>query len=385
MELLNIPGFDAIFGYSQEYLHGWGLGTVKRLHTNVSKKILTPAQRNEVDKRLLDLKPPRKMYRVPETIKNTSVWKGADWIYFILFYALPSLDGVLESKYLELYLILSNSLHLLLGDVITYEELKECEENLNVFVNKCQKKDYFGKEFISFNIHIMSHVCACVEKNGPLSKTSAFTFESKIAQIIMSVNGPTRVTEQIAESVAQYFTYRNKMILEKADQNDPISSFCKERFFNVPPATFNFKELGKDVKLYTDHSTVEGTYSRCAYKNELYTSESYKLAKKTNDSGILLHNGQFGRINYFILDDENKVKIYIELFTSEPFTVGFLESRAIFKVKKLRCVELPLEDIKSKVMYVNLSAKMVSRKKREVENEETVEYVMILPPLSDIK
>lgn len=84
-------------------------------------------------------------------------------------------------------------------------------------------------------------------KNGPLSKTSAFTFESKIAEIIMSVNGPTRVTERIADRIAEYYTYRNKIILEKGSLNDAVSSFCKERFFKVPPATFNFKDVGEDV------------------------------------------------------------------------------------------------------------------------------------------
>lgn len=75
----------------------------------------------------------------------------------------------------------------------------------------------------------------------------------------------------------------------------------------------------------------------------------------------------------------------VDLFSSKPYTVEFEESRAIFRLKKLETKELPIEDIKCKAMYLNMTAKKVGKNRGQVGEEETFEYAMILPCLSDVK
>lgn len=81
---MNIPGFDPIFSFSQEYLHGWGLGAVKRLNTWINK-LLTPVRRNEVDRRMLALRSPRSMYRVLDKLLKILPY-GKKRIGYTIFY-----------------------------------------------------------------------------------------------------------------------------------------------------------------------------------------------------------------------------------------------------------------------------------------------------------
>lgn len=157
--------------------------------------------RDAVDARLKCIKPTKEMYRIPDIFSNKGKWKGADWLWWALFYEIPCLDGLVKDDILKNFLILNNCIFTLLSDSIDVFELDECEENLIKFTEECQRK--FGISFMTSNIHALTHDVMSVKKCGPLWATSGFSFQSKLVQIKKTVKGPTKVAEQVADACTE--------------------------------------------------------------------------------------------------------------------------------------------------------------------------------------
>lgn len=367
----EIPGFDAIYSFPEEYMHSIGLGVIKQFDCFITspstyENNLKPATMKKINERLIKIRPPHDLYRFPEQLTNKSVWKAADYLYYLLFYAIPCLEDFLDEEALFPLFLLNKSLFTLLDDEITFESLMGCEKDLVLFVTICE--EIFDLGFSTSNVCALLHLCKSVENCGPLWASSAFVHESKIYQLKMSTHGPTRITEQIADRILEYYDYRNK--LTNIKEEDEVSIFCKNIFFKRKAGTTNNKKIiDEHTSLYTNHCKKENAFSRCYYKEILYSSKEYELSKKNDDSVVLLKNGQFGRINYFFLDNTS-VTMNFEQFVTEPYQLNGHVSKNIFKVIG-RSIEpkVKISDIQKKCVHIDL------RK----------EFVVIPPSFYDVK
>ncbi len=61
----------------------------------------------------------------------------------------------------------------------------------------------YGKQEISYNIHLLTHLAESVRRHGPLSLTSTFVFEGHNGRLLKLFNGTQHVPLQITQNLAR--------------------------------------------------------------------------------------------------------------------------------------------------------------------------------------
>ena len=87
--------------------------------------------------------PPDYIERLPRDLEqHFNHLKAAEYEAFLLYYGIHCLQGYLPDPYLEHFAMLSESIHILLGDSISNAELDRAEFMLNQFY--VQLADLYG-------------------------------------------------------------------------------------------------------------------------------------------------------------------------------------------------------------------------------------------------
>lgn len=180
--LLLMPMFNIISGFVPDYMHSVLLGVTRQFVSlwldpqNCMQTWYIGRQIRQLDSKLLQIKPPHEITRTPRSLASRKYWKASEWRSFLLFYALVILPGILPPLFLDHFVMLVYSLHILLQERISQQEIKSAHISLCTFV---QKMDVlYGKENITFNVHQLVHISESVENWGPLWATSSFNFEN---------------------------------------------------------------------------------------------------------------------------------------------------------------------------------------------------------------
>ncbi|KAM7306446.1 uncharacterized protein ISCGN_010150 [Ixodes scapularis] len=109
-----------------------------------------------VNSRLLQIKPPHCVTRLPRSLNERSFWKASEWRLWLLFYALPCLVDILPLEYWKHLSKLSQAIHILLRETITADEIKRAENLLIDFVGRCEA--LYGVASLTFNVHQLLHL-----------------------------------------------------------------------------------------------------------------------------------------------------------------------------------------------------------------------------------
>jgi hypothetical protein len=140
--LIGLPNFDVIDGLSIDYMHNALLGVTKLLleswlnSENHHEKYYIGLRKRDIDTRLLAIRPPSNMSRMPRTIEEFLIWKANEIRNFLLFYGLPCLYEILPYKYLDHFMKFSKSIYILLGTEISEHDLQRAETLMKEFVKE---------------------------------------------------------------------------------------------------------------------------------------------------------------------------------------------------------------------------------------------------------
>ena len=146
---------------------------------------------------------------------------GTEWQYWLLFYSLPSLIGILPTTYYIHYCTLVCGIAILLGNNISQQDLHKAQILLNEF---CQHTgDLYGWLIIfklsilnyttifapligfrgqTMNVHLLRHLVLQVRNWGPLWSYSCFPFESVNGVIRKLFHGTRDMSEQVKFNVS---------------------------------------------------------------------------------------------------------------------------------------------------------------------------------------
>lgn len=103
----------------------------------------TAATLARVNARLLCIKPPHCITRLPRSLCERSYWKASEWRHWLLFYMLPCLQGILPVDYWKLLAKLCEAVHILLRDSIALHEIQQAGKLALRNKNKISKTIYF--------------------------------------------------------------------------------------------------------------------------------------------------------------------------------------------------------------------------------------------------
>ena len=132
------------------------------------------------------------------------MWKAWEWCSWLLAYSLICLEGILPKKYLKHLSLLVSAVTTLFSESISPEELRKAHLMLVDFV--VQFQDYYGKESMNYNIHLLLHLAEAVKNLGPLWANNAFCFENENRFILKLKKSPKLISKQIGK---RYLFYKS--------------------------------------------------------------------------------------------------------------------------------------------------------------------------------
>ncbi|XP_049271856.1 uncharacterized protein LOC125758568 [Rhipicephalus sanguineus] len=199
--LLRLKGFNLVWCLPPDYMHCVLEGVPQQLTemwlAGSGMAFYIGRQLQEVEHRIRDLRPPVSFCRLPRPISERKYWKATEWLYWLLFYSLPCLKGVLHDRYLTHFSLLCETVFLLLQASVSESDLRKADQLLCSFVNRVCV--LYGESNATFNVHQLLHLSKSVEMLGPLWGTSTFPFENGNGLLVKLVTAAKGVPLQIAE------------------------------------------------------------------------------------------------------------------------------------------------------------------------------------------
>lgn len=279
---------------------------------------------DRLNERLQNISPPKAMTRKPRPLSGKSekiYWKAKEYRSFLLYYCLPCLEDLLPVKHFNLLKLLVNAMHILLSDNITARAYSEAKSALSQFVAGFQK--LYGLSRVTYNLHLLSHLCDLVYKMGPLWSYSNFVFESCNGRLVKLIRGTRSIINEIA---VKYTKIQN---IPSAISRNPISSAALEFCNNV----FGFKYLKSGTEVgemfvtgsfslvdiddqessilkASDITVIDNQvkfYNRVIRNGIVYCSKSYTKARVYNDSCVILADGRYAFIDKILITAAGKL------------------------------------------------------------------------------
>lgn len=329
ISLLSV--FDITKSFPPDYLHSCLLGVGKLFIESFfdskynDKEFYIGNCLEEFNKRLRSIKPPSEITRIPQPITNKL--KASEWKNFILYYSIPCLNDLLKPKYLKHWNLFVIALHIFLREKIPPHDFEIGKSALKKFVIDIEK--LYGKEFMKYNIHLLTHIPEYILNYGALWAWSAFPFESYNSVIKHLFSGTQCIPDQICKSYCLLTYIKNNSHVLNDINCDPrtiqffhnIMNQCHVKNSIIYEEDVRVFGKGKKISLTrilkflveqllnTDINEQCLLYSRFIYKNILFHTESYTRMKKRNNCTVMLNNNLIVQLTHLLsvtLTDENK-------------------------------------------------------------------------------
>ena len=320
--LAKLDAFDLVDGIVPDYMHCVLLGATKNLMHNwfsptqsgcdyfIGKHLKT------ISNRLKNIKPPDIIERLPRDLeKHYNHFKATELQTWLLYYCIPCLINILPEKYLAHFALLSEGIHILLGDSISPESLSRAKSLLQEFYSTYST--LYPNTHCGLNIHnIGEHIVNYVEKWGPLWAWSCFPFEDSNAMLLQSVHGTGLVTKQVLRQKAAQTALRSSL------QRKP-----KGKSWRISMSTENCDLAGGliPIQKHLLEETIRNKIEQCQLGDVLtgkriikdghkFFSQAYTRVEKRVCHIVLLRNGDIGAVKYFIYSQKcNRVFVVLSV------------------------------------------------------------------------
>lgn len=360
-----IPNHDIIRSCPPEFMHSVLLGVIKLFAKSwfnseyKNKKWYLGNKVADFVERLSQIKPPTEITRPPRWFGEHKL-KAHEWKNQGLYYLPVCLLGILPTKYYNHWCKFVYSLHILLQTKITAEELELAKKLLISFVEKIE--EYYGQEFMRFNVHILVHLPDFVKQFGALWAWSAFPFENYNGILKHLFHGTQCLPQQICK---MYFRLRYVKSHSYIFNSDRCSPMVRNQFLKLmneckikncityerlrlfgKPKTFEVSLREKiSIQLASNGKSIKNmaeSFDRFIYENILYhTSENKRLVKRCN-SYVQIEDDKIVNINKLIKVRyvlESEPDYFILVNTMEPTNHYLFQQGEVCLSKFSKCVK----------------------------------------------
>ena len=299
-QLLTIPKFNIVSGFTYDYMHSAFLGISRSLlnwwiNSEYHDRAFYIGRRTkEIDRNLLQFVVPFCFDRTIRSIELLKFWKASEWRTWT-FIAAIVLKNILPDPYLKHFSYFAEAIMLLSSSAIHKSEICRAEELIKSFVQGIP--NLYGPEFCLYNFHIILHAPACVRHWGPLWSYSAFQYENLNGKIGRLLNGHSKVDIQLANKcdllnsiVAEYrncertpnIEFGLSMLLRKS--RHPFTQQVGPVKFYGPSRIYYFTRAEQAViERHTGFVCKQAfSYKKCSVNGNLYTTTNEKSSKRRN-------------------------------------------------------------------------------------------------------
>lgn len=255
--LADLTNFDFVKAFVPEYMHSCCQGVIKQFiklwtDTKYSKKnwYISKQKKAALNARLLKIKPPYEITRVMASIEDLSVWKASMFRSFCLYF-FPLLEDMLPKLYFKHFSKFSYGLYVLLQEKALIENVKKVGSLLVQFVKEAEI--LYGKEHISINMHLLTHLTEAVLDWGCLWATSTFIPEWFNGELIKLSNGTQCVAEQMSKNYLMKIAAREEAmhLIENHRLPSRVGKLLRDLFNLDSEVDYH------ESKRFTDNNSIE--------------------------------------------------------------------------------------------------------------------------------
>ncbi|XP_040065346.1 uncharacterized protein LOC120839164 [Ixodes scapularis] len=310
--LVNVPGFDIVWGFTPDYMHCALLGVGRQFaelwFSGVGEDyyIGHPSRQSIVTERLCSLKPPQCLNRPPRALRLRKYWKAAEWQCWLFYYCLPCLKGVLPAEYYAHFELFVSALYLLTKTEVLDEDVELGTEKMTEFVVKTEF--LYGKAQMTSNVHTLLHLPKAVLLHGPLWALSCFQFESNMGHLLKLVSSSNGVPFQIFSRILlrnSFYQLRN-MVSDEVRAHLPTRKHYKPGDLHLlgkprqlPQCLHRLVE--EELALEVAQELVE--FDRARVAGHIFHSKQYRAPTK-RDSTALKLGDNFVRVEHILSESD---------------------------------------------------------------------------------
>jgi hypothetical protein len=309
-----MPNFDLAKGFFPDYMHAVLLGVVRQFvylwfdTASHSKPYYLGRSLTEIDKIIIALKPPSEIKRMPRSLTVRKYWKAAEWRNFLLFYSSVCLQSFLPHNFLNHWRLLVYAVYNLMLQPIAPATITFCDLALHKFV--VLVGELYGEEFMSYNVHLLTHLSTAVKRWGPLWANSCFLFEDANGKLLRYFHGTRGVSSQIFRAFIGTSQLRQ---LAKLYIDNSCADYLLSKFTNMSAFCSSAVRIGNGVVALghgrrrlltmTEYvavcdlfhctcltSTAVTEFSRVVVNGTLLNTQAYSQSLKTQDCCITLRS-----------------------------------------------------------------------------------------------
>lgn len=192
-----------------DYMHCVCLGVMKNLimswiHGHLKVR-LNSRSVNIISERLLNMKAfiPCEFNRKPRYLYELARWKATELRTFLLYAGPCVLKNIVDEAVYKHFVLFHIGISILASARnISSVGTNLAREMLDIFVK--HSKNIYGRDFLVYNVHILSHLTDDVEVFSPLDSFSTFPFENYLGQIKSFIRSSKKPLEQIYCRLKEY-------------------------------------------------------------------------------------------------------------------------------------------------------------------------------------
>lgn len=166
--LVELKGLNLVWGVPPDYMHCLLLGITKHLTelwvSSVGEAYYIGRKVQAVNKRLCAIRPPISFSRLTRSLSEISFWKASEWKCWVLYYMLPTLNGILPPAFFSHASLLTQGLFLLLQATGTEANITASEQLFKTFA--CDTARLYGSGLTYTNSCTWQKAYGCWDRCG---------------------------------------------------------------------------------------------------------------------------------------------------------------------------------------------------------------------------
>lgn len=320
--LLILEDFDIVNGIAVEPMHSISLGVFRNIimrgflsseHSDIYEKNFDLTKfKNEFGSRLKSIAVPSEFTRIPRDFHQIKHWKSSEYDSFLVYFFFPAVRGLIKSKPLKHILTLSRLYYLCHVGGVENSNLQEVRNLVEEFQQSCLS--IYGESFLSYNLHILSHLADSIYHLGPNANTSSYPLEDQMGKLKKKVHRFSHIAPSLVRFFMADFAYKEYKIqfLEKWNLTNTEKKYfsCDSDGLLTSIPDKNLTRAEKETisrKFFSEIATQEpfdpkklNFLKTVKFSGKRYSTERYGIDKIRDDSKIKTKDGKFYKIGYII-------------------------------------------------------------------------------------
>lgn len=336
--------FDVINSFAIDSMHGLHSGITDKtfsLWIDIKNKnkpyYMSKKKQVELSHRLVSIKTISDIIRKPKSIFVKGDFKANERRSMLLFYLPMALDGLIHSKYIEHFRLLSSASYILSKTKITQEEIEVARSRLKKFVKSYEI--LYGRDMVTMNTHLAIHMAPNVENLGPMWANSAYPFEANNG-LITKANNTTNdsVLHQLAWKYVMRETIKSKR------EEDKVCEFSMNGKKTIKITSIEKELIAAKISNYSPKDFLNIHKSVCSRGIKFTSLESKDIS--TIDYFVRLKNENIASIRFYVVFDSDLYAL-IDIYEVVSQIDHFTQIKCS-QVKEL----IKFNDILEKMLYL---------------------------------